>query len=98
MVCDSEGGHNDITGLEAYLEEFQGYSVSIEQCGCVSQLKWWNVFQLWKEYEKLIFSSEDEENYWFVDIKCIVSWAIDFINDAIDIILNNGMVLVIYKN
>jgi hypothetical protein len=56
------------------------------------------VFQLWKEYGKLIFSSEDEENYWFVDVKAIVSWAIDFINDAIDIILSNGMILVICKN
>jgi hypothetical protein len=96
-VCDSEGRH-EIEGLEAYLEEFQGQSVSVEQCGCVSHTRWWNVFESWVEYGKLIFSSSDEEDCWFVDIRAVLSWAIDFLSDSVDIIMNNGTVLAIHKN
>jgi hypothetical protein len=97
-LCDPEGRQN-IDGLEMYLEEeFLGQSVSVDQVGCISHTHWLNAFQVWYEYGKLVFSSEDEENYEFVDLKEVKTWAIDFLSEAVDIIMRNGMVVSVYKN
>jgi hypothetical protein len=98
--CDSLGKDVDngsIEGLMDCLEKFQGQSVTVDQDGSISLNRWWNIFQVWIEYDQLIFSSEDEEYYIFVSIDDILTWKPDDLL-GIDIILNNSMVLSIYKN
>jgi hypothetical protein len=96
---DLEG--NDIITLEEVLHTMDGESVDINICGSLGRLETIENFSCWRdglEQQKLILSDENTEDYWFLDIKDIKEWSFNSIIDGVDIILNGGLEIELYKN
>jgi hypothetical protein len=92
---------NDINILEEALHTLDGSSVDMNICGCLSRLESIDKFGCWRDGEDnsiLILSDENSENYWFLEVDDIKEWAVDSIIDGIDIVLNSGIEVEIYKN
>jgi hypothetical protein len=85
----------EFAALKRRLKSLAHKCVFVEVKGVVSFLSMFERLETWQEWNEIVFSSEDEEQYFGLDINNIGNITIDI--DDIWIDMKNGLSLMIYQ-